>query len=330
MRHYFFLMGILGLILFGCKKETPDLPHPPTGSEDGSECLPIVAPDTSLSWLFGWSDYRKMMPCFNPSNNDEILYIDQIPGSPFADMCIYNLATNENQCILSGQTYLYPPRWHPNGWILFRGNGDNVYRIKSNGDSLLQITTSSVFQRPVWRPDGKAWISNNTGDFTGDIDVFDLEGNLIDVIPGEEFFIGDWSENNRIVTRTYDSGIYQIGWIDVENALWQYLDFDTTSPQPSMRDLRWIPMSDEVMFSQIGSDITKIHVFTGEKNRVREGCGTRYYNYFSINNNCSKIIAERVTPEEMYSDGWFNIMIRKSEIVIMNFDGTGEEVIELP
>ena len=98
----------------------------------------------------------------------------------------------------------------------------------------------------------------------------------------------------------------------------------------SMSDLHWIPMSDEVMFSQIGSDISKINVFTGEKNRVREGCGTRYYNYFSINNNCSKIIAERVTPEEMYSDGWVNIMIRKSEIVLMNFDGTGEEVIELP
>ena len=81
MRHYFFLIGILGLILFGCKKETPDLPHPPTGSEDGSECLPIVAPDTSLSWLFGWSDYRKMMPHFNPNDNDEFLYIDKIPGS---------------------------------------------------------------------------------------------------------------------------------------------------------------------------------------------------------------------------------------------------------
>jgi hypothetical protein len=41
------------------------------------------------------------------------------------------------------------------------------------------------------------------------------------------------------------------------------------------------------------------------------------------------IVAERVTPEEIYSDGWFNIVIYKSDIVIMNFDGTNEQVINL-
>ncbi len=63
---------------------------------------------------------------------------------------------------------------------------------------------------------------------------------------------------------------------------------------------------------------------------VREGCGNRYYEYFSISNDCSKILAERVSIEDFYSDGFYNILIRRSDIVIMNFDGTGEEVIELP
>lgn len=330
MTRYFFLVSVVMLIFFACKKETPDLPLPSNGLEDDSECLPIASPDTTLNWLIGYSNHLKMMPCFNPSNNNEFLYIDRLPGSPFSDMCIYNLSTGESSCILSGQTYLYQPRWHANGWILFRGNGDNVYRIKSNGDSLLQITTSSVFQRPVWRPDGQAWISNNAVDFGGDIDVFDLEGNLITVIPGEEFFLGDWSESNRIVTRSYNSGVYQLAWTDAENVFWQYVDFDNNSPQMSVQDLKWIPMSDEVMFSQGGADISRINVLTGEKTMVREGCGTRFYKYFSINNNCSRIVAERVTPEEIYSNGWHNIVVYRSEIVLMNFDGTGEEVIELP
>jgi hypothetical protein len=332
MKNSWGLLLCLVLLVMACKKETQQPPssNQLIGSGDSSECLPIVRPDTTLSWLIGWSTYRKMMPYFNPNNNDEFLYIDRLPGSPFSDMCIYNLVTGESNCILSGQTYLYQPRWHANDWILFRGNGDNVFRIKSNGDSLLQITTSSVFQRPVWRPDGLAWISNNAVNFAGDIDVFDLEGNLIEVIPGEEFFIGDWSESNRIVTRSYDSGTYQFAWTDVENVSWQYLDFDTASPQNDVTDLKWIPLSDELIFSQLGSDISRINVLTGEKIRVREGCGTRYYHYFSINNNCSMIVAERVTPEEIYSDGWFNIVIYKSDIVIMNFDGTNEQVINLP
>lgn len=74
----------------------------------------------------------------------------------------------------------------------------------------------------------------------------------------------------------------------------------------------------------------QINIFTGVFSMVREGCGSRYYEYFSINNSCSQIIAERVTPHEIYSNGFHNIFIRKSEIVIMNFDGTNEQVINLP
>ena len=329
---YIIIIILIGLISFSCKKETNEpLTHQQgSDSSDTTDCPPYDLPDDSLGVMLGWSSYRKMMPCFNPNNNNEFLYIDRLPGSPFSDMCIYNLATGESNCILSGQTYLYQPRWHANGWILFRGNGDNVYRIKSNGDSLLQITISNVFQRPVWRPDGLAWISNNAVDFGGEIDVFDLEGNLIEVIPGEEFFIGDWSESNRIVTRSYNSGVYQLAWTDAENVLWQYADFDTSSPQMSVQDIKWIPMSDEVMLSQYYEDISKVNVITGETVVVTNRCPGSYYAFFSINNTCTKIVAQRISPEEIYSDGWFNVVINRSEIVLMNFDGTGEEVIELP
>jgi hypothetical protein len=332
MKYSWGLFLCLVLLVFACKKEIqePQTSSQPVSIADSSDCLPIVRPDTTLGWLIGWSSYRKMMPYFNPNNNDEFLYIDRLPGSPFSNMCIYNLITGETNCILSGQTYLSQPRWHVNDWILFRGNGDNVFRIKSNGDSLLQITTSSVFQIPVWRPDGQAWISNNAVNFAGDIDVFDMEGNLIEVIQGEEFFKGDWSEDNRIVTTKSYGGSNQLTWTNVAVVNWQDLTFDTNSPHNQAQDVHWIPMSDEVMISQIGSDISRINVLTGEKIRVREGCGTRYYNYFSISNNCSRIVAERVTPEEIYSDGWFNIVIYKSDIVIMNFDGTNEQVINLP
>lgn len=333
MMRYFIIIILIGLISFACKKETSEPLTHQQGSNlsETTDCPPYELPNDSLGVMLGWSSYRKMMPCFNPSNNNEFLYIDRLPGSPFSDMCIYNLATGESNCILSGQTYLYQPRWHENDWILFRGNGDNVYRIKSNGDSLIQITTSSKFQRPVWRPDGQAWISNNVVEYTGNIEVYDLSGEIIDVILGEVFHFGDWSADNRIVThRPNNFDPHQIAWTEVENVSWQLLNFDTASPQQSMRDLHWVPMSDEVMFSQYYEDISRINVNTGVKVRVTNRCPGTYYDYFSINNTCSKIIAQRVWPEEIYSDGWFNVVINRSEIVLMNFDGTGEEVIELP
>lgn len=326
------LIIAIGVGIVSCKKEKaiPSVnSENPNSTSSQSDCPSLVLPDTSLQTLLGWAD-RKRMPHFNPANNSQFSYVSPVPGSNLSNLAIHDLSTGDTEVILEGHTYLHQPQWHENGWILFRGNGDNVYRIKSNGDSLIQITTESVFQRPEWRPDGEAWISNNVVDFSGDIDVFSLEGNLIEVIPGEEYFIGDWSESNRIVTRSYDSGNYQFAWTDAQSVFWQYLDFDTASPQMSVMDIKWIPMSDEVMFSQYYSDLSKINIFSGEVSVVREGCGSRYYEYFSISNDCSKILAERVTPHELYSNGFHNIFIRKSEIVLMNFDGTGEEVIELP
>jgi hypothetical protein len=330
-RKELFVVILLFIIVYSCKKETNEPPiHQGSASSDTLDCPPYELPNDSLGVLHSWSNYNKMMPYFNPNNNDEFLYIDKIPGSPFSDMCIHNLVTGETNCILSGQTYLYQPRWHANGWILFRGNGNNVFRIKSNGDSLLQITTSSLFQRPVWRPDGQAWISNNTSDFSGDIDVFDLQGNLIEVIQGEEFFKGDWSADNRIVTTKGYTGSNQLTWTHASEINWVDVTFDYNTPHLPSRDIHWIPMSDEVMISQLYEDISRINVFTGEKIPVTDRCIGTYYEYFSINNSCSKIVAQLISPEQIYSDGWFNIIIQKSEIVIMNFDGSGQQVINLP
>lgn len=324
----------IGVYCIACKKETPgpDRHINNLGSLTGeSDCPPLVWPDSTLQILFGWAADRKRMPHFNPSNNNQFSFIAAVPGSNLYDLCVHDLSTGVTEVILQGHTYLHQPKWHANGWILFRGNANIVYRIKGNGDSLTVVSEQAVFHTPTWRPDGKAWISNNVVDFSGDIDVFDLEGNLIEVIPGEVFNFGDWSEENRIIThRPNNFGPHQMAWTDAENVSWQLLDFDTVSPQMPVRDIKWIPMSNEVMYSQLVSDISKINIYTGQVSTVREGCGSRYYEYFSINNNCTKIIAERVTVEDFYSNGYHNIIIRRSDIVMMNFDGTGEVLIELP
>lgn len=333
MKYSWCLVLCLILLVVACKKEPVEpsnnnvLLHSAT---DTLGCPTITSPDTLLQTLVAWSELRYMMPHFNPNNNDEFLFVDQIYQSPYAKLCVHDITTGETQIILEGQTFLTQPRWHANGWILFRGNGDNIYRIKSNGDSLTQMTTSNMFQLPVWRPDGQAWISNNAVNFAGDIDVFDLDGNLIEVIQGEEFFKGDWSDDNRIVTTKGYSGSNQFTWTDAGNLNWQDLTFDTNSPHKPAQDVHWIPMSDEVMYSQLWGDISRMNVISGEISQVREGCGGRHYAYFSINNNCSLILAERIQPDTIYTDGFYNYLIRKSEIVIMNFDGTNEQVINLP
>jgi len=324
------------LLVIACKKETPspvanpNIPATSTDSTDSGDCPFVELPNPLQPTLYGWSDVRYMMPHFNPSNNDEFLFVDQLYQSPYAKLCVYDISTGGTQVILEGQTFLTQPRWHTNGWILFRGNANVIFKIKGNGDSLTTISNQGIFFRPIWRPDGQAWISEKSSGFTGNIEVFDLEGNQVDLIPDEEMTRGDWSDNNRIVTTKGYSGSNQFTWTDAGNLNWQDLTFDTNSPHKPAQDVHWIPMSDEVMYSQLYESISKINVYTGTITEVREGCGGRYYRFFSISNDCSKIIAERIMPDTVLSDGWNNLLIQKSEIVIMNFDGTNEQVINLP
>lgn len=260
MKYSWCLFLCLVLQVLACKKETPSPvanPNILAPTFNSSECPPLVMPDSTLPTLLGWASNRKRMPHFNPANNNQFSYIAAVSGSNFYNLCVHDLSTGDTQIILEGHTYLYQPQWHANGWILFRGNGDNVYRIKNNGDSLIQISTGSVFQTPEWRPDGQAWISNNVVNFAGDIDVFDLQGNLIEVMPGEEYDFGDWSQENRIVTHRPNNFLpHQFAWTHAENLSWQLLDIDTVIPQPSVKDIKWIPMSDEVMYSQFDANIS--------------------------------------------------------------------------
>lgn len=332
MKRYAILISLI-VFVFACKKEQIKPTQYNTNQSGGADtlgCPSFSSPDSMLQTLFGWSDVRYMMPHFNPNNNDEFLYVDQIYQSPYAKLCVHSISTGETQVILEGQTFLTQPRWHSNGWVLFRGNANVVFKIKGNGDSLSTVNDQGIFLRPIWRPDGQAWISEKSSGFTGNIEIFDLEGIEIDVIPGEEVTRGDWSADNRIVTTKGYSGSNQFTWTDAGNLNWQDLTFDTNSPHKPALDVHWIPMSDDVMYSQLYESISKINIFTGNITEVREGCGGRYYRFFSISNDCSQIIAERIQPDTIFTDGFYNFLIQKSEIVLMNFDGTGEEVIELP
>src|SRR5690554_648750 len=171
--HHIVAALCIGFLFITCKKENPspieNSSNPDTSSNE-SDCLPVVWPDSTLQIMFGWTSDRKRMPHFNPANNNQFSYTAAVPGSNFYNLCVHDLSTGITEVILEGQTYLHQPKWHENGWILFRGNANIVYRIKGNGDSLTVVSDLAVFHTPTWRPDGKAWISNNVAEYDGNTD----------------------------------------------------------------------------------------------------------------------------------------------------------------
>jgi hypothetical protein len=297
------------------------------------DCPVLEQPDNKLSTNWQVSGTNISFPCFNPQNSNEFVFVRKLPDSPASTLCIHNLETGISNCLPVEHGIQFQPRWHSSGGILFRGNWSDVYRIMSTGGEIDTVSTPSEtisYKRPIWRPDGQAWIANTSLNAEGDIEVYGLDGSVEELIPGVEFNMGDWSSENGIVTKYGNSSLsYQLAWSGENNLNWQILDFDTPPNNHSLTDLKWIPMSNEVMFSQGQKDISKINVLTQEIQMVRDGCYDRYYGVFSISHDGSKIVAERFLTTHYYTEGLYNYKVVKKEIVIMNCDGTDETVIDL-
>ncbi len=71
--------------------------------------------------------------------------------------------------------YVQDPRWSPKGdWIVFFRSGQ-IYKIKTNGDSLALLTFSGENFFPNWSPDGKKIIYDRTDSVSG-IWMMDSDG----------------------------------------------------------------------------------------------------------------------------------------------------------
>lgn len=159
-----FVIHILTLLLtFGCKKksetpiavdETPIITAPVDTISLKCETIP-PAPQP-FGWTYSTADENKNVKAFfyNPASSNQIYYI--VVGDIFGYNKLYLF-----DLISQTRTYLseigdFLPQISSNGWILFNKNDLNIYKIKSNGDSLIQLTSDSFCSDPKWNYTSKS------------------------------------------------------------------------------------------------------------------------------------------------------------------------------
>lgn len=155
---------LIVFIFFGCKK---------------SDCIEEPR-DNDPYMLFSYNyttDRIITNASFNPNNSDELLLFVSFPN------CIiyrYNLKSKE-LLELYKTNYYEGASWVPNNWIVFSANR-NIWKMKSNKNSLIQINNSGTLSNPVWSPDGKHIHCSSSNEINSII--LDENGNVTDTLEG--------------------------------------------------------------------------------------------------------------------------------------------------
>ncbi len=292
----------------GCKKDV----HFPEGHCYTQQELPQ---NFNLIEPIGKSLYYKY-PVFNPGNNNEFLCLQINQSSLSYDLVSYNIATTTMHEIYAGAGTT-PASWSIKDWVTFEKGGD-IYKAKSNGDSLVQLTFSGQEILPVWINNGTAMaVIHHTTSNT--IYILDEEGlpvtNLNIDAPGSL----SWCRQNGLLA--YGSGT-------------QILTAAVAPFQPQGYAIQGITStgcvcwlnSNTILYS-LDNNIYKLSIPGGSISLLKQGCANKSYGALSVSGDGEKIL---VAVKEIKVDYDNKVFIDNDAFYLMNADGSNETRIELP
>ena len=100
--------------------------------------------------------YNYYYPCFNPQNPDQLAYYrkDNKVYNNANELWVVDFCTGERNMLVNDA--LYGLDWSIKDWLIYTASDQNIWKIKSNGDSLTQITSSGDYNRyPKWDDNGE-------------------------------------------------------------------------------------------------------------------------------------------------------------------------------
>jgi hypothetical protein len=224
-------------------------------------------------------DTYQYLPVINPLNKDEMMYF--VTDSSGDYLLKVDLCTDERVLVYSELkiTGLGIPKWWGD-WLVFTGSEgsvDNLWKIKSNGDSLQQITNfpSTTVYNPSWINEGSQILAYTAlyGSASGRNYIFTPDGEIVDsldVLIGKSNY---WS--GRMATFWNMDGLGHIGYYDLLTKELHPTPSFTLTSNPASID--WIDENNIMLLDE--EDLSRINIQTGEVMVLKENCENRWVQY---------------------------------------------------
>ncbi|MEX1191078.1 MAG: hypothetical protein WEA99_03830 [Brumimicrobium sp.] len=129
--------------------------YPDTFHKSNAEMNCIVSPETVYM-----EDFAYNAPILNPNNAFEFAFIRTANPDEMSwndELCVYNFCNNKTKILTDKVNYGID--WSVKDWIIFTGKDLQLYKIRSNGDSLTKLTDTGDFNNYArWSPDGTRYL----------------------------------------------------------------------------------------------------------------------------------------------------------------------------
>lgn len=327
MKNLLSLICISLMILFGCKKDRKV-------KQIDDPCL-IDSTFTVHHQYPGVGG-----PKVNPNNPNEIAFIKNKYFSNCCDLelIVFNIESKEQKAIHKG--FFSDIDWSAKNWIIFLNLDDQkIYKIRPSGDSLTQLTNESSLY-PEWNSTGDRFIYRYRGAYPSPsgIKICDDEGLVLQHFPEKDAKFDTWQHDSLLATAGTFWPNNDLLLINIftpneiaDNVKYHSKAFIENGGRSE--GCEWIDNDNLIVASKAG--IFKVTFSDSLQNynivQIRETCTSlegwyTIYRHPTVSRQTKKVIFHK---SEYEFTGTKEVIIT-NRFVRMNYDGTNEEVIEIP
>ena len=258
---------------------------------------------------------------YNPVNDNEIIYFKL--NANMRELFRYNLATDQ-KVLIGSFPIINSIDWGINDWLLMEIEG-NIWKMKSNGNNLTQLTSDNNHFHPKWNFNSSKIMAYYFSTPTDEhFEMLNPNGVFIDSIKdpaiykkypnasvkhSKEWFISFTAPNYLHV-------------VDLNNRqILRDLAFESIK---YISEVLWINDNEAILNSTYG-----LYHYTYSTNsllKLRCQCPQKQYRYIVSNALCNKLLMTRVLFDQIDSSAMFNV---KYEIVELDLETMIETKIEL-
>lgn len=308
------LIILISVIGGSCKKDPPIYP------EDGCYDFPESSSFFGYNVIFPENSFEA--PFYSSVNPVEIFYIQNYNevGHP-NELRSRNLITGTDRLIVSdgvwGQSDM-----NSGEWILFNHADNQVWKIKSNGDSLTQLTVSGLNHSARWSPTGDRFIYRHESGSAYYAIIADVDGNPLDTLNGFNYAYGDWSPDGMCISCwEMNGGLPTIIYYDLNDQTTHAVT-SLSNADNIVYSQNWSP-DGESIYLTAHDGIYKVNVATHTCVLLMASCESKTHFFVCVSPTGGKIAVDRTVS---WIEGE-NDMPFEEYIVELNSDGTGERIV---